>query len=93
MAERDELIQALYQSFTGSDTIKKDDDKVSVYNGSTGTLYCAVDDEQLSKMQIEQAQIYLEQQYKTYKANPLTVEKAAYYRIALEAIKMMIAEN
>lgn len=93
MAERDELIQALYQSFTGTDNMKRESDKASIYNGSTGTLYCSVDNEQLSKMQIEQAQLYLEQQYKTYKANPLTKEKAAYYRIALEAIKMMIAEE
>ncbi len=93
MAERDELIQALYQSFTGSDTIKKEDDKKSVYKASTGTLYCAIDDEQLSRMQIEQAQLYLEEQYQKYKANPLTKEKAAYYRIALEAIKMMITEE
>ncbi len=91
MADRNELINALYQSFTGKDATKDDSDSCSIYNASTGTLYCKFDDKELTKQQIDHAVKYMEDTYIVLNANPLMVEKAAYYRIALEAIRLMIA--
>ncbi len=89
MAEREELIQALYQSFKGSENIKNNKEASSIYNASTGTLYCTMDKKELSKIQIEQAEEYMVRTYEEYNKNPFHADKAVFYRIAMEAIRLM----
>ncbi|HKM23057.1 MAG TPA: hypothetical protein VJZ01_13565 [Lachnospiraceae bacterium] len=93
MAEREELIQALYQSFKGTENLKDNKDASSVYNASTGTLYCTLDKKELSKLQIEQAESYMLKAYEEYNKNPFHADKAVFYRIALEAIRLMTAKK
>lgn len=86
---RESLIYSLVKEFSGKDPRNVNLPNFSFYDKGTGTLYCTVDKSKVQKAQIKEAEIYIEKQYLDLASKPLLAEEAMYYKIALEAIRLL----
>ncbi|MBP9996172.1 MAG: hypothetical protein KBT19_02715 [Lachnospiraceae bacterium] len=81
---RDEMVNALYESFTGRKVNEREDTYIGRYDPDTGTYYCGVD-AQIDHNRLEDIKRYIASRYYDYMYVRTDKNGASYPKEVLEA--------